>query len=327
MATAHSKIKIRFKSTNEEEFIVKNGKDFTKNQVFVKTRKPMAVGSPIEIDFRLSDDKEFFASKGVVKWSRTKVTADGPPGMAISLDELSDASKSILHAILDDKGKTDSESFLTPTKVQNNDEESSETASGVKDNTEDATLKPNTPETVTSNNSVDPTSEKTETKADKRHNTEPFGSASSAAISDQAPTSTEESSQALAAQSSASLTPDLHFKGDTNKTSEPLPTALQESYSLKDRDKARDILSKNIETFSEEKRFQAPPKLASEEAFAETVPATAIRDKSPSSSADQKSTQAIQPAKGFPIMAVVGFLFVLFFLGALGIALMQKNFQ
>jgi uncharacterized protein (TIGR02266 family) len=99
-------LRIRFKSETLERFIERYGGDLGPDEVFVRTRQPLAGGTHIAFDFTLNDGSPLLDGRGTVIWTRqAEQAADGPPGMGIKFTSLSAASWQILRKILAASGR------------------------------------------------------------------------------------------------------------------------------------------------------------------------------------------------------------------------------
>jgi type IV pilus assembly protein PilZ len=55
--------------------------------MFIKTTKPLPVGSEVEIVLHMPDQQEPYQLKGVVRWGQDKHIGSIPPGMGVQLVE------------------------------------------------------------------------------------------------------------------------------------------------------------------------------------------------------------------------------------------------
>src|SRR3954449_5918760 len=101
-------LRIRFKSETLDKFIEKYGGDLSSNEVFVRTRDPLEIGTPLAFEFSLHDGTPLIAGRGTVAWVRAQDPADPlPPGMGISFEGLAPESEQMLGQILDERAKRD----------------------------------------------------------------------------------------------------------------------------------------------------------------------------------------------------------------------------
>jgi uncharacterized protein (TIGR02266 family) len=115
-------LRIRFKSETLERFIERYGGDLGPDEVFVRTRQPLAGGTPIAFEFTLNDGSPLLDGRGTVIWTRTAeqaVSGDGPAGMGIKFTSLSAQSWQTLRKILAASGRDDAavDPEITPAPV------------------------------------------------------------------------------------------------------------------------------------------------------------------------------------------------------------------
>jgi uncharacterized protein (TIGR02266 family) len=100
-------LRIRFKSETLERFIERYGGDLGPDEVFVRTRHPLAPGTPIAFDFTLNDGSPLIAGRGVVAWGRTEAeAAEGPAGMGVRFTSLPTASWQTVRKVLAATGRS-----------------------------------------------------------------------------------------------------------------------------------------------------------------------------------------------------------------------------
>jgi uncharacterized protein (TIGR02266 family) len=101
-------LRIRFKSETVEKFAERYAADLGPDEVFVRTREPLAVGTPLQFDFTLNDGSPLLAGRGTVTWSREpnlEAARTEPAGMGIRFEVLSTTSRLMLGRILDAKAR------------------------------------------------------------------------------------------------------------------------------------------------------------------------------------------------------------------------------
>ena len=62
------KLKIRFKCTSLEQFILRFGMDLSQNGIFVRTREPLAVHTRVAFELQLQDGAPLLSGDGTVVW-------------------------------------------------------------------------------------------------------------------------------------------------------------------------------------------------------------------------------------------------------------------
>lgn len=103
-------LRIKFKSENLDKFIERYAVDVSPGGIFVRTREPLAVGTPVAFDFSLHDGTALVAGTGVVVWVREPDPARAAsPGMGLRFDKLTAASQSMLTKILAEKARRERE--------------------------------------------------------------------------------------------------------------------------------------------------------------------------------------------------------------------------
>ncbi|HEY0708601.1 MAG TPA: TIGR02266 family protein, partial [Polyangia bacterium] len=100
-------LRIRFKSETLERFIERYGGDLGPDEVFVRTKEPLAVGTAIAFDFTLNDGTALINGRGRVAWVRLQGDPAGSPGMGVRIQSLSAASWQTLRKVLAGTGRSD----------------------------------------------------------------------------------------------------------------------------------------------------------------------------------------------------------------------------
>ncbi len=100
-------LKIKFKSASLQQFIERYSVDISKGGIFIRTPKPLSVGTTLKFEFHLSDGGSLLSGDGTVVWVRepdsTKESVS--PGMGLRFDELPAKSQKVLEQILAQKKK------------------------------------------------------------------------------------------------------------------------------------------------------------------------------------------------------------------------------
>src|SRR5262245_21926267 len=100
-------LKIKFKSATLDQFIERYSVDVSRGGIFIRTKEPLAVGSPLRFEFQLQDAQPLIFGEGTVVWirehdpSRTGVA----PGMGVRFDKLTPHNQQVLDKILQEKAR------------------------------------------------------------------------------------------------------------------------------------------------------------------------------------------------------------------------------
>ncbi|MBU1069118.1 TIGR02266 family protein [Myxococcota bacterium] len=100
------KLTIKFKADTLEEFVERYGVYVSQGGIFVRTKKPLSVGSLVDFEFKLQNGGALLKGMGTVVWTREHDPArrGAPAGMGLRYDSLDEESISILTRILSLKG-------------------------------------------------------------------------------------------------------------------------------------------------------------------------------------------------------------------------------
>ncbi|MCA9665622.1 MAG: TIGR02266 family protein [Myxococcales bacterium] len=111
-------VKIKFKSATVDQFIERYSVDVSKGGIFVRTPKPLSVGTSLKFEFQLQDGSPLLEGLGTVVWVRESDPGKPSvsPGMGVRFDELPDASKKVLSRVLEQKEQAE-EFSDQPTRV------------------------------------------------------------------------------------------------------------------------------------------------------------------------------------------------------------------
>src|SRR5688572_21440252 len=103
-------LKIKFKSENLAQFIERYSVDVSRGGIFIRTKDPLPVGTPLTFEFHLQDNSPLVAGDGTVVWIREHdPNRQGvAPGMGVRFDKLTPESQVILERILSEKERQDS---------------------------------------------------------------------------------------------------------------------------------------------------------------------------------------------------------------------------
>jgi uncharacterized protein (TIGR02266 family) len=96
-------LKIRYKSATLEDFIERYSMDISRGGVFIKAKKPLAVGTLLKFEFMLQDQSTLIHGVGRVVWRREEAEADAnnPSGMGIKFIKMDPDSRSVVQRIVD----------------------------------------------------------------------------------------------------------------------------------------------------------------------------------------------------------------------------------
>jgi uncharacterized protein (TIGR02266 family) len=94
-------LKIRYKSASLEDFIERYSNDISRGGVFIKAKKPLAVGTLLKFEFMLQDESTLIHGVGRVVWRRDSTEADpeNSSGMGIKFIKMDPESRSVVQRI------------------------------------------------------------------------------------------------------------------------------------------------------------------------------------------------------------------------------------
>jgi uncharacterized protein (TIGR02266 family) len=100
-------LKIKFKSSNLDQFIERYSVDVSRGGIFIRTKEPLPVGTQLRFEFQLQDASSLIAGDGTVVWIREHDPARQgvAPGMGVRFDKLATDSQKVLDRILSEKQK------------------------------------------------------------------------------------------------------------------------------------------------------------------------------------------------------------------------------
>ena len=98
-------LKIRYKSATLEDFIERYSNDISQGGVFIKAKKPLAVGTLLKFEFLLNDQSPLIHGVGRVVWRRDEpeADADNPAGMGIKFIKMDPESRAVVQRIAEDR--------------------------------------------------------------------------------------------------------------------------------------------------------------------------------------------------------------------------------
>jgi len=100
-------LKIKFKSASLDDFVARYGADVSAGGIFIRTKQPLAVGTPLHFDFTLGDGAPLMAGLGTVVWVREADASriGSVPGMGVRFDQLTPEGQQTHQQILVVKAK------------------------------------------------------------------------------------------------------------------------------------------------------------------------------------------------------------------------------
>lgn len=100
-------LKIKFKSETLDQFIERYAVDVSPGGIFIRTKEPLTVGTPMKFEFQLRDASPLIAGEGTVVWTRDNDPSRPAvaPGMGVRFDRLAEGSQGIIDKILVEKAK------------------------------------------------------------------------------------------------------------------------------------------------------------------------------------------------------------------------------
>jgi uncharacterized protein (TIGR02266 family) len=98
-------LKIKFKSGSLQQFIERYSVDVSKGGIFIRTPKPLAVGTALKFEFQLQDGAPLLNGNGTVVWIREADPDKSgvAPGMGVRFDLLPPDSQRVLDQVLAQK--------------------------------------------------------------------------------------------------------------------------------------------------------------------------------------------------------------------------------
>src|SRR5438477_9257649 len=95
-------LKIKFKSATLDQFIERYSVDISRGGIFIRTKEPLAVGTPLKFEFQLQDASSLIGGDGTVVWTREPDPSRTglAPGMGVRFDKLTGPSQLTLEKIL-----------------------------------------------------------------------------------------------------------------------------------------------------------------------------------------------------------------------------------
>jgi uncharacterized protein (TIGR02266 family) len=102
-------LKIKFKSASLDQFIERYSVDISRGGIFIRTKEPLSVGTPLRFEFQLQNASPLIAGEGTVVWTRDPdpTRTSVAPGMGVRFDKLTPQSQQVLDRILTEKASRD----------------------------------------------------------------------------------------------------------------------------------------------------------------------------------------------------------------------------
>jgi uncharacterized protein (TIGR02266 family) len=99
-------LKVRFKSATVDDFVEQYSIDISRGGTFIKSKKPMAVGTLLKFEFQLKDESRLIHGVGRVVWKRDpeNADADNPAGMGVKFIKMDPESRALVQQIVDKRG-------------------------------------------------------------------------------------------------------------------------------------------------------------------------------------------------------------------------------
>ena len=93
-------LKVRFKSATLDEFVEQYSGDISRGGIFIKSKKPMKVGTLLKFEFQLKDQSRLIHGVGRVVWRR-EPGGDSAPGMGIKFIKMDADSRQLVQDIVE----------------------------------------------------------------------------------------------------------------------------------------------------------------------------------------------------------------------------------
>ncbi len=99
-------LKVRFKSATLDEFVEQYSQDISRGGIFIKSKKPMKIGTLLKFEFQLKDESSLIHGVGRVVWVRApeEATDASPAGMGIKFIKMDADSRALVQDIVDRRG-------------------------------------------------------------------------------------------------------------------------------------------------------------------------------------------------------------------------------
>ncbi len=99
-------LKVRFKSATIDEFVEQYSVDISRGGLFIKSKKPMKVGTLLKFELQLKDESRLIHGVGRVVWRREAEEASdkAPAGMGIKFIKMGADSRTLVQQIVESRG-------------------------------------------------------------------------------------------------------------------------------------------------------------------------------------------------------------------------------
>ena len=99
-------LKVRFKSATIDEFVEQYSSDISRGGLFIKSKKPMKVGTLLKFELQLKDESRLIHGVGRVVWRREgeEATEQAPAGMGIKFIKMGGDSRTMVQQIIETRG-------------------------------------------------------------------------------------------------------------------------------------------------------------------------------------------------------------------------------
>ncbi|MET0401737.1 MAG: TIGR02266 family protein [Cystobacter sp.] len=91
---------VKLKHTSINSFIQEYAVNISPGGMFIRTREPQPVGTPVRFEVRIADGQRMLKGSAVVRWSRPTEEVTGPAGMGIQFTELDESSQELIDRML-----------------------------------------------------------------------------------------------------------------------------------------------------------------------------------------------------------------------------------
>ncbi|MFW6023446.1 MAG: TIGR02266 family protein, partial [Myxococcota bacterium] len=100
-------LKVRYKSATVDEFIEQYSEDISRGGTFIKSKKPMSVGTLLKFELQLKDESRLVHGVGRVVWTRDpeQATEGKPAGMGIKFIKMDPDSRALVQKVIDSRGE------------------------------------------------------------------------------------------------------------------------------------------------------------------------------------------------------------------------------
>jgi len=102
-------VKIKFKSPDTDHFVERYAVDVSESGIFIRTPKPLAIGTTVNFEFQLQDSSPLMSGNGTVVWVRAMDSkkVGGSAGMGIRFDKLGSHSQTVLEQVMNHKRRAE----------------------------------------------------------------------------------------------------------------------------------------------------------------------------------------------------------------------------